>query len=687
MLKREAADVTHKVEETDTVMAEVEQVTNEYLPLAQACSNVFFVLDQLHLLHHFYQFSLRFFLDVFDYVLLHNPSLQGVTDPHARLRILLDDLFLHVFKRTARALLHTDHLTLALLLASVKVRGSSAVDFDEHEFAFLLEGGDALATGSAHQAVDSPLLDDAQRQRLRAFERLESFRDVRPHLAAHEDEWRAFLVSAAPETVVPAVWADLDPVALAVRRALVVKCFRPDRLLQALGAFASLVFGRDLLLETTFELGDMVQHEVDAASPVCLCSVPGYDASYRVDHLVAATSARCTSVAMGSQEGYGLADQAIAAAARTGNWVLLKNVHLAPAWLSQLEKRLQSLNPNRAFRLFLTMETNPAIPVNILRQGRVVMNEPPPGIRANLLDSLRSLDPKRLSTGPAEKMRLYFLVAWFHAVVQERLRYVPLGWSKAFEFNDSDQEAALNTIDSWVASAAKGRANVDPASIPWAAIRSLVRETVYGGKVDTEFDQSLLDSFVESLFSASAYDVDFALVPKSSDGDDEGLVAPDATQLDQFVEWASRLPEQEPPSYLALPPTAERVIALAQGASPSSPLTCLFATASMTDSSLLAQARPSSPACSRCARSTTTTRRSRSTSSRAARRRSLRGCVPCGSRAPSGSRCYPRCVSLLLADSHAQAGADSLTLGPLSPVDLDPHHLVDRRPGPARALL
>jgi dynein heavy chain 1 len=270
---------------------------------------------------------------------------------------------------------------------------------------------------------------------------------------------------------------------------------------------------------------------------------------------------------MGSQEGYGLADQAIANAARTGNWVLLKNVHLAPNWLSQLEKRLQSLNPNRNFRLFLTMETNPKIPVNILRQGRVLMNEPPPGIRANILDSLRSLTPARLSTGPAEKTRIYFLLAWFHAVVQERLRYVPLGWSKAFEFNDSDQEAALNTIDSWVASAAKGRANVDPATIPWAAIRCLVRETVYGGKIDTEFDQSLLDSFVATLFSPRAYDVDFALVPASESTGEEGLLVPDATKLEQFVEWTKNLPEQEPPSYLALPPSAETVISTAQGES------------------------------------------------------------------------------------------------------------------------
>jgi dynein heavy chain 1 len=30
-------------------------------------------------------------------------------------------------------------------------------------------------------------------------------------------------------------------------------------------------------------------------------------------------------------------------AARTGNWVLLKNVHLAPAWLVEVEKMIYKL--------------------------------------------------------------------------------------------------------------------------------------------------------------------------------------------------------------------------------------------------------------------------------------------------------------------------------------------------------
>jgi hypothetical protein len=36
------------------------------------------------------------------------------------------------------------------------------------------------------------------------------------------------------------------------------------------------------------------------------------------------------ALAMGSDEGYDLAEKTINAAAKTGSWVLLKNIHLAP---------------------------------------------------------------------------------------------------------------------------------------------------------------------------------------------------------------------------------------------------------------------------------------------------------------------------------------------------------------------
>lgn len=48
-LKKEAADVTRKVEETDQVMAEVEMVSQQYLSLAQSCSSIYFSLEALNL--------------------------------------------------------------------------------------------------------------------------------------------------------------------------------------------------------------------------------------------------------------------------------------------------------------------------------------------------------------------------------------------------------------------------------------------------------------------------------------------------------------------------------------------------------------------------------------------------------------------------------------------------------------
>jgi dynein heavy chain 1 len=342
-----------------------------------------------------------------------------------------------------------------------------------------------------------------------------------------------------------------------------MKCFRPDRLLQSTASFTRTVFNVDLSAEATFDLGTIVSDEIPASTPIALVSVPGYDASYRVENLVKNTGARFSSVAMGSQEGFTLADQAIATASRQGSWVLLKNVHLAPSWLGQLEKKLQTLNPHRSFRLFLTMEINPSIPVNILRQSRLIMNEPPPGIKANLLDSLRGIPTARLGQGPAEKVRLYFLLAWFHAVVQERLRYAPLGWSKAYDFNDSDMASASGTIDTWLNSVARGRANVDPAAIPWDALRALIKQSVYGGRVDSDFDQRILDSFVDSLFRPQAYNVDFELVPSITG--EQLLSSPDGTKMEHFLSWVQSLPDREPPSWLSLPPSAERVIAIAQG--------------------------------------------------------------------------------------------------------------------------
>lgn len=345
-----------------------------------------------------------------------------------------------------------------------------------------------------------------------------------------------------------------------LRKILIIKCFRPDRLIPAVTQLVGVAFYSGFINQTDLDFQALVLDEIQPTTPISLCSVPGYDASFRVDNLVAEVNVRCTSVAMGSQEGFTLADNAIASSIKNGNWVLLKNVHLAPSWLGQLEKKLHSMKAHKNFRLFLTMETNPKVPVNLLRLSRILMFEPPPGIKANLTDSLKAIAPSRLQKGPTERVRLYFMLAWLHAVVQERLRYCPLGWTKIYEFNESDQDFAINTIDTWLDSVAQGRANVAPDKIPWEAMRSLITISGYGGRIDNEFDKRLLECFVNSLFTPAAYDIDYKLVEGVDD-----LATPEGSKIEQFMNWVNKLPERQPPVWLGLPSNAEKVLSISKG--------------------------------------------------------------------------------------------------------------------------
>ena len=51
-IKTEASEIMQKVEETDIILNEVEKVSHEYLPMAKACSSIFFTLSSLSTVHH-----------------------------------------------------------------------------------------------------------------------------------------------------------------------------------------------------------------------------------------------------------------------------------------------------------------------------------------------------------------------------------------------------------------------------------------------------------------------------------------------------------------------------------------------------------------------------------------------------------------------------------------------------------
>jgi len=166
---------------------------------------------------------------------------------------------------------------------------------------------------------------------------------------------------------------------------------------------------------------------------------------------------------------------------------------------------------------------------------------------------------------PNERSRLYFLLAWFHAVIQERLRYVPLGWSKHYEFTEADLKCALDTIDIWIDLIAMGRTNLPIDKIPWEALRTLLSQCIYGGRIDNPFDQRLLNGFLSKLFSLTSLNTDMKLIVEEQDDKTQKptvVTMPDGIKREQFVNWIEQTLRTliQQPSWLGLPNNAEVVL-------------------------------------------------------------------------------------------------------------------------------
>ncbi|KAG7158919.1 Dynein heavy chain, cytoplasmic-like [Homarus americanus] len=565
-LKKEAADISLKVQETDKTMHEIEMVSQQYLPLSSACSSIYFTLDALHQVHFLYQYSLHFFLDVFTDVLSNNPNIKDQTDYARRLSIITNDLFRLTYMRVARGMLHTDQIVFAVLLARIRLRGVTSESSYDSEFQFLLKSKEGLLNSTI--SAMAGLTPEQTDSMLRLSNKVHAFGNV-DRFVGNKD-FQGWLESDSPEVNVPNVWEtekQLTPVGQSVYQVLAIQAFRPDGLCAAISVFVNNVLGDGFLAigEREVDMAGVVENEVKASTPVLMCAVQGFDASARIDDLAAELNKPITAIAIGSAEGFNQADKAINSAVKNGRWVMLKNVHLAPAWLVQLEKKLHSLHPHPQFRLFLTMEISPRLPVNLLRAGRVFVFEPPPGVRANLMRTFSTVPASRMMRAPSERARLYFILAWFHAITQERLRYAPLGWAKYYEFNESDLRVACDTLDTWIEATAMGRTNLPPEKVPWDALATLMSQCIYGGKIDNEFDQRLLTSFLAKLFTPRSFDPDFPLVCNVDGHEGQNITMPDGIRRDQFLHWVESLSDRQSPSWLGLPNNAEKVLLTTKG--------------------------------------------------------------------------------------------------------------------------
>ncbi|MED6291792.1 Cytoplasmic dynein 2 heavy chain 1 [Characodon lateralis] len=94
--------------------------------------------------------------------------------------------------------------------------------------------------------------------------------------------------------------------------------------------------------------------------------------------------------------------------------------------LCSFMRELNVLHPKASFRLWLTAEVHPRFPPILLQASLKITYEAPPGLKKNLLRTYESWTPEQISKGGnLARAQSLFCLAWFHAVCQERRKYIP----------------------------------------------------------------------------------------------------------------------------------------------------------------------------------------------------------------------------------------------------------------------
>ena len=210
--------------------------------------------------------------------------------------------------------------------------------------------------------------------------------------------------------------------------------------------------------------------------------------------------------------------------------------------MGRLEKLCEELpprKPHREFRLWLTSYPSTAFPVAVLQNGVKMTNEPPMGLKANLLSSYGTnpINDKawfEQSQHPKIFRKLLFGLCFFHAFIQERRIFGPLGWNIQYQFNESDLRISARQLTIFV--------DEYPEKVPLDALNYLTGECNYGGRVTDDKDRTLMAVVLRKFYCDQVYaDEAYKFSPS-------GLYyAPKFSDFDGDIDYIKKLPHYQDP--------------------------------------------------------------------------------------------------------------------------------------------
>ena len=133
--------------------------------------------------------------------------------------------------------------------------------------------------------------------------------------------------------------------------------------------------------------------------------------------------------------------------------------------------------------------------------------------------------------------RLVFGLCFFHAIVQERRLYGPLGWNIPYEFNESDLRISVQQLSMFL---------LENDKVPFGALRYTVGECNYGGRVTDDKDRICLNTILDRFYSPDFLEEGSNITPS-------GIYAvPMDGTIDDYRKYVENLPIVAPPEVFGL---------------------------------------------------------------------------------------------------------------------------------------
>ncbi|XP_068620866.1 dynein axonemal heavy chain 7 [Battus philenor] len=521
--KQEVAMITEKA---------IDTARDDYVPIAVHSTNLFFLIASLANIDPMYQYSLGWFEGLFTAAI---DNTEKVDDIIERLQILRTYFTYSLYANICRSLFEKDKtvfsllLTITILVAEGRLLQSNVL--------FLLGGAQPRNVPPNPVHFISPQAW-AEFNGLNEFEK---FKGILGHFTSHVSDWEAFCDTPDPHNQpLPEPWnTNLDE----FEKLMVLRCMRMDMMVPGVQNYIEAQLGKPFIEPPLFDLGSSYA-DSHCCIPLLFVLTPGSDPMGTLLKFAddqGFGSSRLFSLSLGQGQGP-IAVKLIDEGIRSGTWVVLQNCHLAKSWMPMLEKICESLTPDTThpdFRLWLTSYPAEHFPVYVLQNGVKMTNEPPQGLRANIARSYQSdpiNDPEWFEGNkqPDVFKKLLFALCFFHAVIQERRQFGPLGWNIRYEFNETDLKISVTQLYMFLN---------EYDDIQFVALRYLTGECNYGGRVTDDWDRRCLNTILYKFYNPRAVDeYNYPLDPTGV------YYIPNLKEHADFIGFSRSLPAATPPS-------------------------------------------------------------------------------------------------------------------------------------------